>query len=90
VAERRELGDLREGQVVMVTAGSWTQYNNSLTNSLIYLLLKILMAECKGPFDRLCRSPLALIVLLRRAIADLVDFDNGIFLKRVVVFCEAL
>jgi len=30
--------------------------NNSLTNSLIYLLLKILMAERKGPFDRLRRS----------------------------------
>jgi len=26
--------------------------NNSLTNSLISLLLKILMAEHKGPFDR--------------------------------------
>jgi len=28
--------------------------NISLTNSLISLLLKILMAELKGPFDRLC------------------------------------
>jgi len=31
------------------------------------------MAECKGPFDRPRRSPLSLVVLLRRAIADLVD-----------------
>jgi len=52
--------------------------DNSLTNSLIYLLLKIPMAKRKGPFDRLRRSPLSLVVLLRRAIADLVHFDNGI------------
>jgi len=52
--------------------------NNSLTNSLIYLLLKMLMAERKGPFDRLRRSPLSLVVLLRGAIGDLVNFDNGI------------
>jgi len=38
----------------------------------------MLMAERKGPFDRLRRSPLSLVVLLRMAIADLVDFDNGI------------
>jgi len=31
-----------------------------------------------GPFDRLLGSPLSLVVLLRRAIADLVDFDNGV------------
>jgi len=36
------------------------------------------MVERKGPFDRLRRSLLSLVVLLRRAIADLVDFDNGI------------
>jgi len=36
-------------------------------------LLKILMAERKGPFDRLRRNPLSLVVLLQRAIADLVD-----------------
>jgi len=31
------------------------------------------MAERKGPFDRLRRSPLSLVVLLQRAIADLVN-----------------
>jgi len=44
-------------------------------------LLKILMAERKGPFDRLCRSPLLLVVLLRRAIADLVDLTMVFYKK---------
>jgi len=44
----------------------------------MHLLLKTPIAERKGPFDRLRRSPVSLVVLLRRAIADLVDFDNGI------------
>ena len=42
-----------------------------------------------GPFDRLRRSPLSLVVLLRRAIADLVDlimvFYNFFFF---VELCE--
>ena len=40
-----------------------------------------------GPFDRLRRSPLSLVVLLRRAIADLVDLIM-VFYKKVVVFVE--
>ena len=44
-----------------------------------------------GPFDRLRRSPLSLVVLLRRAIADLVDlvmtfYKKGLFV--VVELCE--
>ena len=41
-----------------------------------------------GPFDRLRRSPLSLVVLLRRAIADLVDFDNGILKKGLLFSVE--
>jgi len=53
-------------------------------------LLKILiMAERKGPFDRLCRSPLSLVVLLRRAIADLVDLIM-VFYKKGLLFSVEL
>jgi len=56
-----------------------TNNNNSLTNQLTHLLLTtsnwpnawVLLTDFFG-------SPLSLVVLLRRAIADLVDFDNGI------------
>jgi len=44
------------------------------------------MAERKGPFDRLRRSPLLLVVLLRRAITDLVDLIM-VFYKKGCFFC---
>ena len=48
-----------------------------------------------GPFDRLRRSPLSLVVLLRRAIADLVDlvmvfYKKGLLLLWSFVKIKAL
>ena len=42
-----------------------------------------------GPFDRLRRSPLSLVVLLRRAIADLVDLVM-VFYKKGLLFLVEL